>query len=324
VKTLFVSSHGDDYCATVLAHGLSKLPGVELVLAQPMGCYDAIQGDNPCNRIVRDLVVPDVDGLIAINPFLMGPKDRDFDLMVVNACFLREHKYEWLDKFLDRLTPNGVEVWVEGWDSCNECHAPVFGRNIKAVFRRESLPREDAYNYKPHSLMMAAPPHWFDHAGENDRHERPVDVFYAGAVMASPERWACLSRMFQTKRQWKIIAASCGISFTTYFDHFRTARLAVCPVGAAGGFDCLRTWEAVSHGCIPVFVGWPNRVREPWFSLGCYFQVSTSDELPDMLDYVLNLTDLEERRTRMLAEAWEWHTTTARAARMLDIAGVKI
>ncbi len=329
IKTLFLSSHGDDYCSAVLAHGLSKLPGVDLVLAQPMNCYDPTQGDNPCNRIVRefhpDFGKPWVPEPSVFHWKLFPGTNSNFDLMVICTAFLREYEWSWAAKFLPRLRPDAKVVMVEGWDAWDEHHEPTvdqFPKIIDVFFRRELKPNPRDIELNTHCLNMAAPPHWFDPSDATK--SRHIDVYYAGAVMASPERWDCLSRMFQTPTQWKIVAASCGTGFTTYFEYFRDAKLAVCPVGAAGGFDCMRTWEAVSHGAIPVFCGWPDRIREPWFSPECYFVARTAEELPGVLESALRLDDLEARRAKMLAEAWRDHTTLARAKRMLDIAGIKL
>lgn len=338
MKILYLSCRDNDYLATCLLHGLMKVVGgYNVKLAQPMTClYES--GTNPCSRIVWEPKEACENTVWAIS--VMSDQDRDFDLMVVNACFLRDRDWSFVIDMLPRLRERASIAYVEGWDDCGECR-PVPPEILESqvtsgmafrweFFRREVKPGV-AYLYgrresprEVHCLPMAAPPHWFGHAGENDRHERWLDVFYAGAVMASPERWDCLSRMFQTEKRWNVIAASCGTGFATYFDYFRSAKLAVLPVGAGGCFDCLRTWEAVSHGALPVFVGWPERVREPWFSQDVFWVAETVDRLPGLLDYVLGLPDLEERRTMMLKEAWERHTTISRAKRMLEIAGVKI
>jgi hypothetical protein len=102
------------------------------------------------------------------------------------------------------------------------------------------------------------------------------------------------------------------------------SKLGLCPTGANGeSFDCLRTWEVVAGGAIPIFIGWPDRIREPWFADDEHFWCHDANQLPDIIDRALDM-DLKFMRVKMQANAKNNHTTKARAQKILDVLGMSL
>jgi hypothetical protein len=309
MKVLFVSSRSNDYVASCLWDGLGELLGENNV-------YDAVNApslhlgtdDNPCSRISASR-----------KGRTLSDNDGPFDLMVINACFLREYEWGLVRVLRERLTKDARIAFIEGWDSATEVHEPPFP--VDAIFRREIDPRRSypynrVGNKQPHSLMMAAPRRWFCHTDD-----RPFDVFYAANVETTPFRWDVLSKMWQTKTKHKSIGASCSITFSKYFDVLHTHKLAICPPGAGECGDCLRTWEVVAAGCIPIFVEDKRYTREPWFADDECFRVQHPDMLPYKIDEALSM-DLKPMRDKMQAHVLAEHTTAARASRLLKLTGL--
>jgi hypothetical protein len=189
--------------------------------------------------------------------------------------------------------------------------------NIDAAFRKEIDPGI-TYPYRPHHLGFAAPSRWILPGTEN--FERNCDLFFSGnpdACLPGKEvRWPALGRVFQTRRSHKSVLATCWLGYDRYFEMLRMSKLALCPSGA-DLTDSLRTWEAVACGAVPLFVGYPPWVREPWFSneacLSC-----TVDTLAEHVDEAL-AHDLAPRRRQLMKEVWDNHTTAARARQLLEV-----
>jgi len=326
MKTLFLCCDTDDHLASVLFDGLQDLLGEESVYdASSCPSLHLGSGDNPNSRIGgsrvgHKLTETGTDGNMS-TPRVGGTREGrrlgdegDFDLMVINACYQRDHADDWPFTLCERMRPGAKYAWVEGWDSAHEWHTPTL--HVDACFRREIDPA-CKYPYHPHSLMFAAPRRWF--AVNNDR---PIDVFYAGNHSSNHHRWEVLSAMWQTKTKHRSIGASRGLDFDRYFSNLQQSKLAICPAGAADG-DALRTWEAVAAGAIPIFVGYPVRTREPWFGPGMVCNCPTAADLPNMLDCILGEPEMiQPMRERLQAHALAKHTTLARVRQMLNVLGI--
>lgn len=128
---------------------------------------------------------------------------------------------------------------------------------------------------------------------------------------------------FSTKRKHQSLISSCGaLGFESYANYMRTAKLALCPAGAGDtSSDCMRTWEAVSRGAIPVFIGYADRIRDPWFESDECFWCPDVKNLPDVIDRALGI-NLDSMRIKMQANARHNHTTKARAQKVLDVLGM--
>lgn len=311
-RAIFVTCQRGDYMSSVLWDGLNEVLGSENV-------RDAAR--SPCLHPTALNEEPPGDPNLNVgrhpkawNNFL-GDTEGNFDLMVIVDAFLCDYSdWKWPDSLRARLRPGAKIVFVVGLDSWEWEPTPTFP--VDAVFRREILPGHP-YRGHPRSLMMAAPSRWFGHSKVEDS-ARYLDVFYSGNP-SSPVRWEVASMMFQTKKKHRSLGATvAGVPYRTYFQFLREAKLALCPPGA--GSDCIRQWEVVACGAIPVMVGHPPRVRDPWFTDDEIFTCSV-DDLPATIDRALS-EDLTARRERLVQKAFAHHTTKARAETILRAVGL--
>ncbi len=331
MRALLACSRGDDYQASTIWDGLQELLGEENVFdaaAEPtpmlhrfmhkqstVGCVEPysggyIPGLSPCANVGawRDgRMIEDMDG--------------QADVLVVVAKFLedRPEHWQWIEMLQDRCTADHKVIYIEGWDSVDQCETPIVYPN--ACFRREMDGRKYDLPHAPHPLGFAAPSRWF----MTSDHPRDIDVFYAGAGASThPVRGHMLGKVFETRERHNSIIASMGVGTPVYWDCMRRAKLALVPPGGGDCSDTLRFWEAVACGAIPVMVGHPHRVQEHWFGGDAIFECSSPLTLPDVLDFALERNDLPRMRRRMQEHAMKWHTTAARARRMLEVAVVAI
>jgi hypothetical protein len=308
MKALFVTHKESDYISSCLWDGLQELLGEDNV-------YDAVN----CPYLHASNLPNPSRSISALRPGRTIYHDRNLqcDLMVLNACFLRDFDGHLAVNLKNQfLKPHSKIAYVEGWDSDREIHwMDEIGVAPYAVFRRELNPKV-RYPYTCRCLMMSAPMRWFSEAVY-----RPIDVFYTAQCNISDPRWDSLNQIFATQTRHKSLIGSYGVSTDRYFEYLSQAKLAVCPIGAAGCFDCLRTWEAVACGAIPIFVGWPDRIRNPWFADDEIFWCHEARQLPGIIDRALGM-DLNAMRIKMQANAKQNHTTMARAKRLLDIIGL--
>ncbi len=331
MKVLFAGCRGDCYLQAALWDGCQELLGEENV-------YDGANAPS-LHAGGGGGATARLSGAEAFDPFMVGsglstPRlgasragriladEGDFDLLVVVSSFLRDHDWHWPWQFLGRLRQGGKVAYVEPWDGAYDVRDPMRESSppfhVDAVFRRELDPAF-AYPYDCHALMMAAPRRWFY---ESD--DRSGDVFYAGFGQCNDTRWNVCAAAYQTRTRHRSIIASMGVSYDRYFDYLRTFKLGICPPGAAGGSDCLRTWECVASGCIPIFVGYPDRRRPHWFTPDMVFYANLVEHLPAQIDHALTLLprhELDDKRHRMQKYALSYHTTAARAQRLLEIGG---
>jgi hypothetical protein len=310
MKILFVTHRGGDYLASMIWDGAQSLFGEENV-------YDAVNnpglhagGDwNPMSRISGTR-----QGKI------LGD-EGDFDLMILNACFLRDFDWSLPGKLRERMKPRAKIAYVEGWDSAAEHHEPPTWMRISDCFRREIDPSIRYPFLRVWPLSFAAPERWFDGAESNDR---PWDLFFAGAVDGSgdtsPVRWDMLAPMFQTRTKHHSMIATGSIGMDGYFDMLRKSRIGLCPPGAAQSV-AMRAFEIVACGAIPFFIGMPQWERDPWFGPDTSFSCQLASGLPDMIAAALR-SDLEPMRLACIAHARQHHTTKARVQQMLERMGV--
>lgn len=301
MKVLFVSTRSHDLMSIFLYEGFCELVGQESVVLAD--CYPYFANtDGGGGRIVARL------GALR----LLEDGDSGFDLAVVNACFYRDHDWNWLRVLLrDRLGPKGVVAYVEGWDSTHEQFPPPPGIPVHRVFRREIQPGQ-VYPYHPTPLTWASPSWWFD----EPRPDKNYDVTCMCSVAAVRERWPIMSKIYQCQTRCQTLVGQ--LPFDQYIEITHRSKYVVVPPG--GGSDCVRQWEAIAAGAVPIFVGHPPRVREPWFTdeiLCCGI-----DELPGLLDHVLSHVNWKTLQERLEAKARAEHTTKHRAQRVVELTGV--
>jgi hypothetical protein len=309
MKCLFVTSKAPDHLACCIWDGLQEVLGEENVV-DAVGCdwlHASTAGDSATERCV-----PGGRG-----GSILGKVYKDFDFLVVHSCFNRDHNWNWCLMWQNYLRSGGKVAYVEGWDAAWQIEPP--GMKFDAVFRKEIKPGVE-YPYVPIPLGFAAPERWFRHGSLEDGH-RAYDVCFIG----SPEtchpndpdlRWRALKNLFRTRRKHHSVVATHYLGFEEYYGTLRRSKLALCPA-AADGADSLRTYEAVACGAVPIFVGYPNHVRDPWFPNELVYQCSVED-LPEHVDEALS-HDLTEKRKALVEWGKKHHTTRARAEKVLKL-----
>jgi hypothetical protein len=125
-----------------------------------------------------------------------------------------------------------------------------------------------------------------------------------------------LANVFRTRKSHRSIIATHRLGYEHYFDILRHSKLALCPTGA-DLTDSLRTMEAVACGAVPIFVGYPDHVRDPWFPNEACISC-TADTLAEHIDEALS-HDLTPRRMALLEHARKYHTTRARAIKLIEL-----
>lgn len=312
MRVLFVTSPDDDYVSVVLWNGLNALLG-------PGRVRDAVGVASLHRPKGYDGEAPDayraMGWCAGTQDTVLRPDESGFDVLVVVAAYLlRGGSWAQVERWRTRLLrPGGRAVYVDGFDAVAGPLLPPPG-SFDALFFREMAAPGDA---GAHPLLMAAPEEWYDWEEAGERH---IDVLFSGNYTASDVRWQVASRIFMTETRHRSLVATAGFIPALQFRPFlRRTKLAVCPPG--GGSDCLRTWEAVSSGAIPVFVGHPPRVREPWFTEREMFWCDSAAELPGVLDRALRAADLGAMRQCLLETGRREHTTRARAERLLRLSG---
>jgi hypothetical protein len=314
LKVLFATAKSACYLSEMLWDGLREIVGPEnLVDATHCPHLHELNPNTPCGRLCGE----DWDD----EPNLLT-NQKDFDLLVLNSCFIRDFDWHWpKGDLMYRLKPGAKVAYVEGWDGANTIEPPQVP--VDAVFRREFDPNEDysIYGAPVFPLTFAAPKRWFP--GE-ETFERNIDIFCCFHNVLPRARQESCNIVGQMTSQYKVIVSSAAIPLQSYLDLLRRSKLCICAPGAADCSDCLRTYEAISCGAIPVFVGHPSRHREPWFARSAHalFTDSTGD-LTRLMNDALN-TDLEPMRERLLSWSLKHHTTEARARQMLRDLGVRV
>jgi hypothetical protein len=297
VKVLFASHSGCDWIASTLYQGFLEVVGEE-------NLYDASGGD-------RSLPGPGVQAKKVLGP------ETGFDLLVVNACFRSQHGWDWIVGHLGvetrglpnaRLLSTCKIVYVEGYDHAWDINPPPF--HCDAIFRREIEPG-GPYPYSCEPLLFAMPWSCFDWT-PRDRH---IDVACLINCKGIGVRHETLAAVDSLRGKYAIASCGAGVPHGDYKWSLYHAKLTICPPG--GGSDCMHPWEAIAYGSIPVFVGHPDRVREPWFGDGQVFWCNHPGELPRFLEWALQ-QDLEGIRHRLQGQAKTFHTTRRRAERVLS------
>ena len=312
MRVLFVTSRGHDCMSQFLYDGFCDLAGEQDVVCADdypfLRWVDGATGRLLRRRSGRPTTLHFPDG--TSNLALFGT----CDLAVVNACFARDHDWDWLRKLFDAcLAPNGVVAYVEGWDAATaEVFPPPPGVPVHRVFRRE-VESGYPYPYEAVPLQWACPAWWLD----EPRPQKTVDVSCLCSVSGVPGRWEVMSQVFRTRTRFSAVVGS-DVPFEQYLEVTRRSKLVVVPPG--GGSDCIRQWEAIGCGAIPVFVGHPPRVRDPWFADDEIFSCSV-EGLPETLDRAL-ASDLPARAAKLTEHARREHTTRARAEKVVQLTGV--
>ncbi len=306
MKVLFATCDTPDFLSACIWDGLQEVIGEENV-------YDFYGSPwlhpSPPDR---------QDAMIDIGCSRKGQRwngECDFDLLVVHSCANRDRDLAdvWR-RGGDMLRQGGRIAYVEGWDSAlHVCPPP--GRT-DAVFRKEIDPRV-SYPYQCRYLSFAAPSRWIQPGVKG--FDRPVDAFFSGnpqsCLPSQPVRWPMLARVFETKRLHNSIVRTFGQNWPDYLWTMRHSKVALCPTGA-DLTDAMRTFEAAACGAVPIFVGFPERVRDHWFDGFMCFRCEPSG-VADALDEALN-NDLTARRAALVDHTSKFHTTAARAKRLLE------
>lgn len=323
MKCLYLTARHMDHMALMLWHGLQSVLGEENVvdaLHVPL-LHRSMAGEHYCGiapkyEFTSDLVVWDIGAKREGRVFKAGEHEDGFDLLVVNACVLNDHGKDTVEWCAKMLKPGGKVAWVDDDDS------PTLHKltclPVDASFRKE-IDTAVAYGIQPHHLSFAAPEHWFAKE-ERPESERLIDVFFSGRTQVDgSDRRGMMSKVFQTSKHHNVLVGSAGLGIGDYFQSLRRSKLALCP-SSAGGADAFRTYEAVACGAIPVFIGYPQRIREPWFPEGTVIHCGV-DDLPGVLDSTLQ-NDLGPVRQQLREWCLKHHTTRARALTVLKGVGL--
>lgn len=298
MKCLFVTSSTDDYLSSCLWDGLQEVLGEDNV-------YDA--GFTPSLHYHETSLGPSHRISGSRPGKCLQASDGDFDLLVLNKAFLRDHHWNYAYELQGRLLSTARIAWVEGEDNYTDITVPPFA--FHAAFRRE-IAYGVSYPYRCFPLLFSAPRRWF----KPINHTRMYDVFYAASYQSNPIRWPTFSKMWDTQNRHLSIACSGSVGFETYFDFMRNSKITICPPGA--GSDCMHQWEAIACGSIPLFVGHVPMDRGVWFP-ECILTCDTVEDLPRVIDHALGL-DLEKMRAELNSWALLHHTTAARAKFLLE------
>lgn len=317
MKVLFITSKTMDVLASCLYDGIQEVLGEENVV-DAVGCPWLHKSE------AHDLCVPDSRANIDHRPVVTnigasreGKRLREedkgsFDLLILHSSFNRDHGWDWARGWRGWLKPEGKVAYVEGWDAAWQIHPPEMP--VDVVFRKE-ISKTVQYPYEPLHLSFAMPFRCFFPGAEVAK--RHYDLSFVGnpdaCHPAHPVRWPALAKVFQTKRTHYSVIATRGLGFDAYYDLLRESKLALCPASADDA-DSLRTYEAVACGAIPIFVGYPDHIRDPWFPDAFHCTVET---LADHIDEALG-NDLSHRRHAMMQHAYKHHTTGARVKRLLE------
>jgi hypothetical protein len=305
MKVLFISTPSHDLASIFLYDGFCDLLGEEsVVLAEHYPYLSFLEGGG--GRILHGRKG---------SPRVLSAGEKGFNLVVLNACFNRDRDWGWASDLVNRsLTSDGVVAYVEGWDDpTNEVFPAPPTLPITRVFRREILPGHP-YPYHATPLQWACPEWWLD----EPREAKIIDVSCLCTPAPVQVRWPIMSKVFQTATRYCAVVGG-GVPFEQYLWVTRRSKYVIIPPG--GGSDCIRQWEAIGCGAVPIFVGHPSRVREPWFTRDEVIECGI-EELPATLDYVLSAVDLPGMRDRLEKRARAEHTTKARAKRVIDLTGV--
>jgi hypothetical protein len=321
IKVLFATFDGADYLASCLWNGLVEVLGWDNV-------YDAGRNKEFARTGTYLESSQNIVGWYRCKR-LSDTNDSDFDLLVVNACFLRQENWRKVGQIRERLRPGGKVAYIEGWDDARDYNDPqaphdhltgmvLPALNPDAVFRREIEPGF-AYPYLPISLDFAAPQRWFEETLTSPK-ERDIDVYFSGQLHTHPARRAGILDTIQ-RNVGHFVFSSGKIPLAQHFEHLRRSKFALCPPGAAG-CNCLRTYEAIACGAIPIMLGHPPRIRDPWLP-STTFVDCPNGHLPDNLDYMVS-QDWPDARRLLLEYGMEHHTTRARAVKLLKEVGIGV
>lgn len=310
MKCLFVTSKSPDHLSCVLWRGLQEVLGEQNVV-------DAVG-----NPLLHRSTAGSGHGLEVICGHAEGkilrPGDGPFDLVVIHSCFTRELTWDFVFALLKYATKNVKVAYVEGWDAAWQVEPPQM--MVDAYFRKEIKPGVK-YPTPPHHLTFALPEESYT---KRVGAPRPWDVCFIGSITTGhPDklnlRRDMVGSLIQAKRLKDFVLATPGRGMAFYYDTLAESKLALCPV-AADGADSLRTYEAMSAGAVPVFVGMPDYQREDWFTPDTAYFCGVGD-VADCVDRALSV-DLTARRAALLEHGRKFHTTKARAEKVLRALGV--
>jgi hypothetical protein len=317
MRVSFVTSSGEcDYLSACLWDGLQEVLGEENIIDAINASWLHKSDIEPDG--VREAAVAAISGT---RNGIRWPTGK-YDLIIFNACFNRKKNVDWswtwAKEWQRNLSKGGKVAFVEGWDAAWQITRPKI--HVDAYFRKE-ISGKVTYPMKPHHLNFAAPSRWFAESSS-----RPIDLFFVGdpatCLPGHEVRWPMLRNVFRTAKKHRSVIATCGLGLgqDEYLAMLRRAKFALCP-SAADLADSLRTFEAAACGTIPIFVGYPDHVRDPWFPAELIVNC-TADTLPEHIDEAL-AHDATAKSRALQEYAREYHTTAARAKQLLKVMGME-
>ncbi len=316
MKCLFVTcKNSPDYLSATIFDGLQEVLGESNVVDAVHSPWlhqsflDAAYGTGPHPEV--RMLTGSREGA-----YLDDGHENDFDLMVVNAAFTRDFKWDRVRSWATRLKPGGKVAFVEGWDAAWQ--VTPLEIPVHAYFRKEIKPGV-SYHQEPHHLSFAMPARMFQPTDL----PRPVDVFFAGNPRSChpdrPVRWPMCKQVFSTRGMHHAVVSTVDMGgWEPYWEIMKKSKLALVPPGAD---DCesLRCYEAAAAGAIPILLCYPAYRREPWFPPETCFECGL-EGLADCIDNAL-ATNLTGRRAHLVEYAKKHHTTRSRAEKILEVLG---
>lgn len=311
-RCLFITSRDDDFLSACLFDGLQTVLGPENVLCAEHYSYLAPGCPTPAGRVA------------GAHALYVAERYQDVDVAVVNACYDRDHDGGWLLHELGNRRLWGRAAYVEGWDAAWHVHPPPDVPKPFVVFRKEWETLR-LYPYVCGHLTFACPERWlaFPEGG------RDVDVFFAGNLDSCDPRWPRLRHDMRKQAdglayahwgKYNVAVEGRRLSYDEHTALLRRTKLALVPAGADGA-ETMRGFEAAAAGAVPVFVSYPDLVREDWFTpdVAYFAQV---EHLADILAGALR-DDLAAKRARLREHVLAKQTTRRRAEKVLRALGVK-
>jgi hypothetical protein len=310
MRVLFASFDGGDYLASMLLDGLQEVLGWENV---------ADAGNNQYFHRFPEKPRDPNEMICSTRKCKKAVDEDDFDLLVLNAAFLRQHDWHFALRCRERLLPWGKIAYVEGWDSAHEVHNPLTECgppfHVDAVFRREIDP-DFSYPYAAHHLDFAAPARWFEET-EQKSLTRDIDVFWIGTNHSCPVRPRMVEEALKLGDKFNVVVhGEHRYTAWEHLDMLRRSKIALIPPGA-DYCNCLACWCAIAAGAVPVFVEHPRRTCEPNFFniVGAWCQVESLADTVKMLMAV----DCKNIHDDVLSYGKMWHSTKTRAEKLLQI-----
>jgi hypothetical protein len=138
---------------------------------------------------------------------------------------------------------------------------------------------------------------------EQEAHDRPIDVFFAGQV-THERREAALAAMADLDDTLEVGVQRTdgflqGMGREEYLQLLAATKIAPCPAGALTP-DTFRLYEALEAGCVPIA---DDHTADPDYPIGYWNLVYGAVPFPTICDWA----DLDKEVAAILAD-WPWHS----------------